>query len=142
MAKQPAQRQEELENLTTVTNLVKNYIATIEKTKNELRKHKEMLEDTFSNNPQYKEASEEAKEASKIKADVKRQILEQEDLLELSTKVKDLNLTLKETRAALSEYLVEYARLSGSKQIEDDNGKILQIVYSAHLVKAETNFLK
>lgn len=132
----------ELETLTSVTNLIKNYISTIEKTKNELSKQKEMLEDALSNSPQYKEASDDAKEAGKIKADVKRQILEQVDLLELNTKVKDLNLTLKETKGALSEYLVEYAKLSGSKQIEVDDGKTLEIVYSAHLVKAESNFPK
>lgn len=126
---------QELDSLTTVTNLVKNYIATITRTKNELSKHKEMLEDALSVNPQYKEACDEAKETSKIKADVKRQILEEDKLLELSTKVKELAASLKETREALSEYLVEYARLSGSNQIEDDDGRTHEIVYSAHLVK-------
>lgn len=157
MAKQPAQKNQdqpetvksadlnkesELESLTTVTNLVKNYISAIGRTKIELSKQKEMLEDALSNNPQYKEACDDAKEAGKIKSDVKRQILEDDELQNISVKVRDLSQTLKETKSALSEYLIEYARLSGSKQIEGDDGKILEIVYSAHLVKAESNFPK
>jgi predicted RNase H-like nuclease (RuvC/YqgF family) len=133
----PAAGTSEIENLMTVTNLVKNYITSIERAKNDLLKQREMLEDALSNNSQYKEACEEAKEASKIKADVKRQILEQEKLLDLSNKIKELSLNLKETKSALSEYLVEYSRLSGSKQIEGDDGKTLEIVYTAHLVKTQ-----
>ena len=102
---------------------------------------KEMLEDALLGNPQYKEACNDAKEAGKIKADVKRQILEEEKLLGLSNKVKDLGLRLKETKEALSEYLVEYAKLSGSNQIEGDDGQTREIVYSARLVKA-ANFPK
>lgn len=135
MAKEPRSSVQELDSLTTVTNLVKNYMATITRTKNELSKHKEMLEDALDSNPQYKEACDEAKEALKIKADVKRQIMEEEKLMEISAKVKELAGTLKETREALSEYLVEYARLSGSNQIEDEDGQTHEIVYSAHLVK-------
>jgi len=153
MAKQTAQnhpdaassettsKETELESLTTVTNLIKNYISTIERTKTELGKQKDIMEDALANNPQYKEACDEAKEYSKIKADVKRQILEDDKLANLVAKVKELTLTLKETKEALSEYLVEYAKLSGSNQIEGDDGQTREIVYSARLVK-QTNFSK
>ena len=134
-------KESELESLTAVTNLVKNYISTIEQTKSELTKQKDMLEDALSGNPQYKEACDEAKEYSKIKADVKRQILMDDKLSGLVSKVKDLSQTLKETKEALSEYLVEYAKLSGSNQIEGDDGQTREIVYTARLVK-QTSFSK
>lgn len=126
----------ELETLTHISGLIRTYLANIEKAQLEISKLKEMVQDALENNPQYQEAMAETKEASKIKADVKRQIMEENKLDESANKIKELTGSLKDKRAGLSEYLVEYARLSNSKQFELDNGKTMEIVYTAHLTRS------
>lgn len=133
--KEPNKLNLDLETLNHVSGLIKTYLENIEKMKLEVAKHKEMIQDALDNNPQYREAESEAKEASKIKADAKRQIMEENKLDNSANKIKELNLSLKQSRAALSEYLVEYARLSNSKQFELGDGKTMEIIYTAHLAK-------
>ncbi|MCL5003680.1 MAG: hypothetical protein M1352_00210 [Patescibacteria group bacterium] len=126
---------EAVDDLTAVIKIIKNQMAALDRAQKELGNHKEMVEDTLENNPHYREASQEAKEASKIKSDVKRQILDDAKLSPTVAKIKELTAYLKETRASLSDYLVEYQRLSGSNQIEGDDGETAEIVYVAKLKK-------
>jgi len=47
---------------------------------------------------------------------------------------------LKDLQNALSDYLREYQRLSGSNEIEGDDGEVREIVYVAKLVKRTSRF--
>lgn len=115
--------------------LIKNHIASIERVTNELRKHREMLDDIFNNDATFKEHSEKAKEANKIKSATKQQIMKQPQVADLSDKVKSMRTEVKELKEALSDYLREYQRLSGVNEIEGDDGQIHEIVYIAKLIR-------
>jgi aminoglycoside/choline kinase family phosphotransferase len=54
---------------------------------------------------------------------------------DLAGKVKDARQSLKEMKDTLSEYLTEYARMSGSTEFEDETGQLRKIVYMAKLIK-------
>ncbi len=54
---------------------------------------------------------------------------------DLAGKVKDFRDQIKELRAGMSDYLQEYAKLSGSTDFEDGEGNLRKIVYVARLVK-------
>ncbi len=123
------------EILINMEGMIKNHISAIDKLQEELKKHKEMLDDIFENNPTYKEHSEKSKETAKTLGTTKAQILKQPQAAELSEKVKTMKSELKENQDSLSDYLQEYARLSGVNEIEGEDGEVREIVYSARLVK-------
>lgn len=125
------------DTIISLTNLIQSYIGTIERNEQELREHRQMLTDAFSNDLTYRELDDKAKKASKDKNTHKAQILKQPALLELSTKVKEMTESLKEAKETLSSYLQDYARLTGAKEFEDANGELREIVYVAKLVKAK-----
>jgi predicted RNase H-like nuclease (RuvC/YqgF family) len=130
------------EILINMESLIKGHIATIDKLSDEAKKLKEMLDDIFNNDPTYQEHDKAAKEAAKVKQNTKAQILKQPQAADLDKKIKDLKSDLKENQASLSDYLQEYARLSGVNEIEGDDGEVREIVYSAKLIKKSSIFAK
>lgn len=115
--------------------MIKNYIDTIAKLKNEKKKHQEMFADGFANNPVYRENDKRAKEAIKVRLTTKQQIASTPSMVAISHKVKDLGKDIKERQFALSDYLLEYQRLTSATQLELFDGEVVDIVNSAKVVK-------
>ena len=128
------------EMLTNLESTIKEHIASIDKSKTELKKLKEMLADTYRNDPTYQEHDKLVKEATKVRTKTKSELLKQPAVSDLSAKVRELSGELKDFQAALSDYLREYMRLSGSNEIEGDDGEVREIVYVAKLVKRSSKF--
>ncbi|MCL4415803.1 MAG: hypothetical protein M1365_03735 [Actinobacteria bacterium] len=126
--------------LLKIEEMIKTHLSQIDSLGEEITKRKDMLDDIFANNETYQEHDKQAKEAARIKSNTKKEILKRADAAELSEKLKDLKLEQKELRDGLSDYLREYQRLSGSNEIEGDDGEIREIVYTAKLVKRSANF--
>lgn len=127
------------ETLIQLEELVKRYIENINNLKNDLKLQREMFEDSFKNDEVYRDHESKANEASKIKNSTKqqllKQILKQTSVFEISEKIKDMKFELKEMEAALSDYLQQFQKLSGSNQIELQDGNILEIVTVTRVVK-------
>lgn len=121
------------EILINMEGMIKNHLSSIDKLSQELKKYRDMLNDIFANDPTYKEHSEKAKEASKVKQGTKAEILKRPQAKELSEKVREIRLEIKELELALSDYLQEYQRMSGVNEIEDEDGEIREIFYVASL---------
>lgn len=121
--------------LVDLEQLIKTNVATIDRNKVELKKQKEMLDSALQNDETYRLHNEEAKKAAKQKGATKVQILSQPGNRALAEKVKELAAEIKEANSALSDYLREYARISGTNEIETDDGQVREIVYTAKLVK-------
>jgi hypothetical protein len=132
--------QDQASVLINLEQMIKTHISTIDKTRVELKKHREMLEDVLINNPTYQEHAKKAKEANQVKAMTKGQIMKQPNVSVLSEKIKDMQSQVKELDAALSDYLREYQRLSGSNEIEGEDGEVREIVYVAKLIKKMKKF--
>lgn len=123
------------EIIVNMEGMIKSHISELDKLNEELKKHKEMLDDIFKNDEILQDHSEKAKEAGRIKQNTKKQILKKPEASDLDNKIKSLRSQIKETKAALSDYLQEYARLSGVNEIKGDDGEVREIVYVATLVK-------
>ncbi len=123
------------EVIVNMEGMIKNYVASIDKLSVEAKKLKEMLDDIFDNDPTYKQHSEAAKEATKVKQQTKSEILKRPQAKELNDKIKTMKSEIKEQQGALSDYLQEYQRMSGVSEIEGEDGEVREIVYSAKLVK-------
>jgi hypothetical protein len=118
---------------------IKNHISLIDKNKAELKKQREMLESALLNDETYRTHTEEAKKAAKTKALTKYQIMQMPANKGLADTVKDLSTQTKELDRALSDYLREYMRMSGTNEIETDDGQVREIIYVAKLVKKKSS---
>jgi hypothetical protein len=121
--------------LLNLENLIKSHVGTIEKLKIDAKAQKEMLDDIFLNEPTFKEHEALAKEANKVKSQTRAQIMKRPNVQQLVEKIKSMQADVKDIQSALSDYLQEYQRLSGQSSIEDDDGEVRNIVYTARLVK-------
>lgn len=115
--------------------MIKTNMTTLDRNKTELKKLKEMLESALLNDEPYREATEKVKEAAKTKGKAKLVVLENQATRQIAEKIKDMTTENKELMQAQSEYLREYARLSGTSEIETEDGEIREIIYIAKLVK-------
>ena len=121
--------------LTSLDELIKATVASMDRLRVEVKKQKEMLEDSYANDPVYHENDEQAKVAVKKKNETKQNILKQPAMQVIVNKVKTLSAELKEKQFSLSDYLLEYQRLSGANQIELGDGEVLEIVNTARVVR-------
>lgn len=121
--------------LLELERTIKNHITDIDRKRVELKKQREMMESALMNDETYRLHTEEAKKAAKVKGTTKLQILQLPENRQLSENVKDLSTEIRELNTALSDYLREYERMSGSNEIETDDGEVREIVYVAKLVK-------
>jgi hypothetical protein len=121
--------------LLSLEELIKTNIDSIEKIQQDLRKQREMFDDSFNNDPVFREHSEKVKEANKVKSQTKQQIMKQPSVMQLANHVKSMRQEIKERQASLSDYLQEYQRLSGATEIESNSGELLRIINSSKLKK-------
>jgi len=121
--------------MLNLEQMIKNHLTQIDKTKENLKKHQEMLDDIFLNDPTYQEHDKKAKEAARIKNATKSEVLKRTDVADLNAKVREMKITVKEAQGALTEYVREYQRLSGVNEITDEKGNVLEIVYTVKLVR-------
>jgi phosphotransferase system IIB component len=120
--------------LLSLEEMIKNNIESIDKLRNELKQLREMFDDSFANNPTYREQSEKVKEVNKVKSQTRQQIMNQPAVLQLSNKIKSSRSEIKERQGALSDYLKEYQRMTGATEIEGRDGKIREIINDAKLI--------
>jgi len=121
--------------MLNLEQMIKNHLTQIDKTKENLKKHQEMLADIFLNDPTFQEHDKQAKESAKIKNATKSELLKRTAVADLSAKVREMKITVKESQGALNEYVREYQRLSGVNEITDEKGNVLEIVYTVKLVR-------
>jgi len=121
--------------LIDLESMIKSSVTGIDLKKDELKKLNDMTTSFLEQDPTYQEHEKLAKEAAKKKNATKSELLKQPAVAQTIAKAKELKAELKETQDGLSDYLREYQRMSGSNEIEDDNGEMREIVYTAKLVK-------
>lgn len=125
--------------LLDLEQLIKTHVSNIDKGKSELKKQREMLASALENDETYRLHNEESKKAAKVKAQTKYQIMQLPQNKQLAATVKTVAADIKEADGALSDYLREYERMSGSNEIETDEGDIREIVYTAKLIKKSSS---
>lgn len=127
-------------NAATMLNLeelIKNHIDAIDKLKLELKTAREMFEDSFNNNPTYREHLDKVKDVQKAKNSVRAEIAKQPSVATLEQKVKDLRFDISEQSKTLSDLLQDYKEQTGATSIETKNGKVLEIVSTSRLVPSK-----
>jgi len=121
--------------LLSIEELIKKHITKIDRLHEELKKYKETFDDAFNGSEVYRELDAQAKDATKKKAETRMQITKQPSVMTVSDKIKNMRQEMKELRAALSDYLLEYQRLSGLTEIQGEDGEYREIIQSAKAIK-------
>lgn len=126
--------------LVRIEEMIKTHLAQIDNLQEEITKYRDMVNDIFLNDETFQEHDKVAKEATRIRSSTKQQIMKRPDTADLSNKLKSLKSEQKELKEGLSDYLREYQRLSGSNEIEGEDGQLRQIVFVAKLVNKSAKF--
>ncbi|MEO6691161.1 MAG: hypothetical protein ABIO44_02365 [Saprospiraceae bacterium] len=125
--------QSQAELVISLTNLINANLVEIDSIEKELARHKEMIDSVLDNDSTYKKHAEDAKEASRIKGNTKKEIFKRADVKHVVEKLTELKENLTDTRGELSNYIQEYATASGQNYFEAEDGTIQEIVYIAKL---------
>lgn len=123
------------DELMNITGLIKTYISKVDTLSESIKKSQEMLNDILDNDETYTLHSNQVKEATKVRNQTKQQIMRSPQAQDLAGKVKDARMSLKEMKDTLSDYLTEYARMTGSTEFEGEDGQMRKIVHKATLIK-------
>lgn len=121
--------------LPKIEEMIKTHLSQIGDLQEEITKHRDMVNDIFAQDETFQEHDKAAKEAARIKSNTKKEIMKRADVADLANKLKSLKSEQGELKTGLSDYLREYQRLSGSNQIEGEDGEVRDIVFVAKLVK-------
>ena len=132
---QSTEQNQEMNVLFDVQNAINSNLKKVNNLKEDMKPHKEMLDSIFTNDEDYVKKSNEAKKASKDKSEAKKRILSQPQAAELDQKINDIKLEMKDAQEALSYYLREYQRLTGSNEFESEDGELREIVFVAKLIR-------
>lgn len=121
--------------LVKIEEMIKTHTAQIDSLQEEITKRRDMVNDVFTNDETFQEHDKVAKEAARIRSNTRKEISKRPDVADVVNKLKDLKLEQKELKEGLSDYLREYQRLSGSNEIEGEDGQLREIVFVAKLIK-------
>lgn len=121
--------------LLRIEEMIRTHISQIDDLGEKVSEHKDMLEAVFINDETYQEHDKLAKEAGRVRTNTKKEIMKQSAVAEIAAKLKEMKSEQSELKEGLSDYLREYQRLSGSNEIEGEDGEVREIVYVAKLVK-------
>ena len=126
---------QKLKSIMRLENLINSHFTDLKKLQVSLKEQNGMLKDAFGNDSEYLAVQEKLREIQKIKKTVKDKIIHEPAITILNEKVADLRTEIKDTQAALSDYLQQYFQESGMRQITGTDGEIMEIVTMVKLVK-------
>ena len=119
-------------------SVVRRRLSIVEKSQEELKKLKEMLTSMLSNDEKYLEADAQVQEVQIKKKDEKARITGTTEAQNLLSKIKDLQIEIKENKRLLSEELMEYYKTAGVTEIEDEEGNVQEFEIVVKLKKKRT----
>lgn len=121
------------EELMAVKNLVQRYAQQMDEIKNEIKVQRESMTNLMDNDEELSQLEEQAKTVTQDVKAKKNRLKESPEAVQLQMKVKELQEEVKEIQEALNNYLLRYYEMTGSKIIEDDEGRERSINISARL---------
>ena len=116
-------------------SIIKRYLKQTEQLKSEIKEQKSAFDSIYEQDASYTEITEKAKAVIRAKTARKQTLLKDPVAVIAEEKLNTLKEEYKDAQEALSQYLKEYERISGNRQIETEDGEILEIVHTVKLVK-------
>ncbi len=114
--------------LSSLENVIRQRLSIIEKSQLEVSELSTQLKDIMANSEEYYKADKAAKEAQKIKKQVKATIMGTAEAKMLQGKYDEAKEMLKDQMGSLSDMLVEYYETMRVKEIDDAEGNTRDLV--------------
>lgn len=124
-------------NIINTESLINTASARLNDLTYEAKEYKAMLDEILESDTEFQEIDKEAKKQAKLRATARQKALNTPGAKTNIDKLKETQSQLKEVKIALSDYLAQYVKISGSNQIEGPDGVVRQILYTAKLVKSK-----
>lgn len=112
---------------------IKELLDLIDKTKEEIKEQKQMVEDTFANDTVYQEHDQKVREATRVRQQTKFELQKQPQVADLTAKIGENRTELKGLQNTLSELLLTYQKETGATSIETKDGQVLDIINTARV---------
>ena len=125
------------QTLINIESLINTATVRLDEITKQLHEQKSMIDALLENNAEYQEIDKEAKKQAKLRATARQKALNTPGAKTNIDKLKETQSQLKEVKIALSDYLAQYVKISGSNQIEGPDGVVRRIIYTAKLVKTK-----
>ncbi|MDD4106653.1 MAG: hypothetical protein PHX84_01740 [Candidatus Shapirobacteria bacterium] len=124
-------------NIINTESLINTANARLNDLTYEAKEYKAMLDEILESDTEFQEIDKEAKKQAKLRATARQKALNTPGAKTNIDKLKETQSQLKEVKIALSDYLAQYVKISGSNQIEGPDGVVRRIIYTAKLVKTK-----
>ncbi len=108
--------------LSALENVIRQRLGIIEKSQLEMSELGQQLKDIMANSEEYYKADKVAKEAMKVKKQVKATIMGTQEARTLQGKFDESREMLKDQEQSLSDMLLEYYETMHVKEIDDHEG--------------------
>ena len=124
-------------NIINTESLINTANARLNDLTYEAKEYKAMLDEILESDTEFQEIDKEAKKQAKLRAVARQKALNTPAAKTNIDKLKETQTQLREVKTALSDYLAQYVKISGSNQIEGPDGVVRRIIYTAKLVKSK-----
>lgn len=121
--------------LLDLEDMTKRNVDELAKLVAKIKQLTEMIHSALLNDDAYRKATEELKALTKQRAVIQYSIINQPVNKKLVEQLKEMKSQKKELTATQSDYLREYARMSGSTQLELFDGTVMELVATYKLIK-------
>ena len=125
------------QNIINTESLINTANARLNDLTYESKEYKAMIDEILESDTEFQEIDKEAKKQAKLRAQARQKVLNTPGAKTNIDKLKETKTQLREVKIALSDYLAQYVKISGSNQIEGPDGVVRQIIYTAKLVKSK-----
>lgn len=126
--------------LIDLERTIKTFHQGIQMKRAELKKMKEMVDDTLENDAVYSEHTEKVNEAKRVQKETRDQLMNVSSIISTLEEMKDLKSEVKDLQTHLSDNVMKYYDMAKTDQITMDDGETYVIRPSAKLVKKGTQY--
>ena len=124
-------------NIINTESLINTASSRLNDLTYEAKEYKAMLDEILESDTEFQEIDKESKKQAKLRAAARQKALNTPAAKTNIDKLKETKTQLREVKTALSDYLAQYVKISGSNQIEGPDGVVRRIIYTAKLVKSK-----
>lgn len=125
------------QNIINIESLINTANSRLNDLTYESKEYKAMLDEILESDSEFKEVDKEAKKQTKLRTLARQKALNTPGAKTNIDKLKETQAQLREVKIALSDYLAQYVKISGTNQIEGPDGVVRRIIYTAKLVKTK-----
>lgn len=125
----------QLQQMLDLEQSIKTYFDSIRAKQEEIKQNRDMVKDAYLNDEAYHNHEEKVKEVKMAAEKTKEQIGKSPAVIHAKQKITEAATELKEMQKALSNFLLQYYKLTGNTHITVHEGEEYQIVQNAKLVK-------